>query len=143
MNATDADEIADLKRFVGDLNAGCGDSSSSSSNSSCCAIAVEGRRDANALKSIGVTCRILEFHRYGGLDDFADSVACHDRIILLFDRDRKGRYLAARAAAKLQRRTRVDLSCGKRLARITNGRIRFIEQLISYERLQGGYWTPP
>jgi len=64
---------------------------------------------------------------------FVDFVAKYDRVIILLDGDRKGKYLTAKLIEQLQRRTKIDLSFKKRLVSITKGKIRFIEQLVCYE----------
>ena len=115
-------EILELKKFVSELN---------SIEKSI--VIVEGKRDSNALKKLGYTGKVLEFHRFGGMVNFADSVAKYDRLIILFDRDKKGRALTGKTIQLLQRRTRVDLSFKRKLHMITKGKIMFIEQLVSYE----------
>lgn len=115
-------EIFELKKFVFELNAiekGV--------------IVVEGKRDSNALKKLGFTGKVLEFHRFAGMIDFADSVAKYERLIILFDRDKKGRTLTGKTIQLLQRRTKVDLSFKRKLRIITKGKIMFVEQLVSYE----------
>ena len=96
------------------------------------AVAVEGKRDAAALTGLGFDGALMQFHRYGGFAKFADAAVRHPRIILLFDYDRKGRYMTFRLARLLQRRTVVDLSYRRRLSRITRGRVRFVEELLRY-----------
>jgi len=114
-------EIQDLKNFVVSLNSKV-DST----------VIVEGKRDSEALKRIGVSGKILEFHRFRGLSKFVDSVSDSNLIILL-DGDRKGRYLTAKIIQQLERRTRIDLSFKRKLVSITKGKIRFIEDLSYYE----------
>jgi 5S rRNA maturation endonuclease (ribonuclease M5) len=114
-------EIQDLKNFVVSLNSKV-DS----------AVIVEGKRDSEALKRIGVSGKILEFHRFRGLSKFVDSVSDSNLIILL-DGDRKGRYLTSKIVQQLERRTRIDLSFKRKLVSITKGKIRFIEDLSYYE----------
>ncbi|NNL58105.1 MAG: topoisomerase [Nitrosopumilus sp.] len=96
-------------------------------------VVVEGKRDSKALRSLGYTGQILEFHRFGGMVNFTDSAAKYENIIILFDRDRKGRYLTGRTLSLLQRRTRVDLTFKRKLRLITKGKIMFVEQLVCYE----------
>ena len=115
-------EILELKKFVFELNV--------VENG---VVIVEGKRDSNALRRLGYTGKVLEFHRFAGMVDFADSVAKYDRLIILFDRDKKGRTLTDKTIQLLQRRTKVDLSFKRKLRIITKGKIMFIEQLVSYE----------
>lgn len=120
------DEIFKLQNFISDLN---------SEHESI--VIVEGKRDSAALKKLGFTEQILEFHRFGGITKFADSVSHHKNLIILFDSDRKGKYLTRRVIEQLEHRTRIDLSYKKKLIEITNGRIRAIEELIRYEPFVG------
>ena len=96
-------------------------------------VVVEGKRDTYALKMLGFSGQIIEFHKFGGIINFADSVAKYDKLIILFDRDRKGRYLTEKTIQLLQRRTKIDLSFKRKLTVITRGKIRFVEQLVCYE----------
>ena len=114
-------EISELEKFVFQLNSGDG------------VVVVEGKRDFNALRNLGYQGKILEFHKFGGINNFADSAAKYKKIILLFDRDKKGRYLTGKTIQLLQRRTKVDLSYKKKLRQITRGKIMFMEQLVCYE----------
>ncbi len=115
-------EITELKDFIFQLN--------SMKDS---IVVVEGKRDSIALKKLGYAGKVLEFHRFGGMIDFTDSVAKYKRLIILFDRDKKGRKLTGKTIQLLQRRTKIDLSFKKRLREITKGKIMFIEQLVCYE----------
>ncbi len=115
-------EISEIKNFVVQLNS-VKDS----------VIVVEGKRDSNALRKLGYRGKILEFYRFGGMINFTDSVARYQRIIVLFDGDKKGRYLTGKTIQLLQRRTKVDLSFKRKLRQITKGKIMFIEQLVCYE----------
>lgn len=125
MQASDIpfEEIADLRNFVVSLNAEI-DS----------VVVVEGKRDSAALKMLGYEQKVLEFHSFGGLTKFADSVSHHRCLIILFDSDRKGRYLTRRVIEQLERRTRIDLSYKKKLNEITKGRVRTIEEVSRYAR---------
>jgi len=115
-------EIIELKNFIFELN--------SMKDS---VVVVEGKRDSIALKKLGYSGKVLEFHKFGGMIDFADSVSKYKRLIILFDRDKKGRMLTGKTIQLLQRRTKIDLSFKKRLREITKGKIMFIEQLVCYE----------
>lgn len=116
-------EICEIKEFINSLN--------SEKEST---VIVEGKHDSEALKKLGFTEKVLEFHRFGGLTKFADSVSDHKNLIILFDSDRKGKYLTRRVIEQLERRTRIDLSYKKKLVQITSGKIRTIEELSKYEQ---------
>ena len=126
-------EIYGIRKFIDSLN---------SEKES--AVIVEGKRDSAALKKLGFTEKVLEFHRFGGLTKFADSVSDQKSLIILFDSDRKGRYLTRRVIEQLEHRTRIDLSYKKKLAQITRGKIRAIEELDMYEQFlySFAYWSP-
>ena len=115
-------EITELKNFISELN--------SMKDS---VVVVEGKRDSVALKKLGYSGKVLEFHRFGGMVNFTDSVSKYKRLIILFDRDKKGRRLTGKTIQLLQRRTKVDLSFKRKLRIITKGKIMFIEQLVCYE----------
>ena len=115
-------EISEIKKFVIHLN--------SQKDS---VVIVEGKRDSNALRKLGFSGKILEFHSFRGLVKFSDSVAKYKNVILLLDGDRKGRYLTKRIIDLLAHRVKIDLSFKKKLVSITKGKIRFIEQLVCYE----------
>ena len=115
-------EISEVKDFVSQLN---------SMKES--VVIVEGKRDSAALKRIGFSGKVLEFHKFGGMINFVDTVARHENLIILFDGDKKGRYLTGKTIQLLQRRTKIDLRFKRKLTSITKGKIRFIEQLVCYE----------
>lgn len=71
-------EIRDLKNFIVLLNSKL-DS----------AVIVEGKRDSEALKKIGFSGRVLEFHKFRGLRKFVDLVSEYNSLIILLDGDRK------------------------------------------------------
>jgi 5S rRNA maturation endonuclease (ribonuclease M5) len=121
----DDQTIARLRCFVNMLN-------EESENGS--VVVVEGKRDAEALSKIGFTGNPAVFHHFKGIADFVDS---HDRqgkkIILLLDADRTGKYLTRRLVCQLQsRRNNVTLFYKRTLAKITNGRVRHVEELSLY-----------
>ena len=115
-------EVIEIKNFVAHLN---------SMKESI--VVVEGKRDSAALKKIGFSGKVVEFHKFGGMIDFTDSVARHENLIILFDGDKKGKHFTRKTIHLLQRRTNVDLTFKRKLTSITKGKIRFIEQLVCYE----------
>ena len=115
-------EIIELKKFISQLN---------SMNNS--VVIVEGKRDSKALVKLGFSGNVLEFYKFKGMIDFTDSVSKYERLIILIDRDKKGRTLTGKTIQLLQRRTKIDLSFKRELQKITKGKIMFIEQLVCYE----------
>ena len=95
-------------------------------------IVVEGKRDEDALKKLGYTEKICQFHSFKGLIKFADSMPKYKNLVLLLDSDRKGRYLTKRIISQLQHRMTVDLSYRKELTIITKGKVKNVEDLLKY-----------
>lgn len=123
--------IEKLRSFVGQLNDECEKGS---------VVVVEGRRDAEALSSIGFTGNPAVFHNFKGVADFVDAHDHKDRkIILLLDMDRTGKYLTGRLVSQLQtRRNNVTLFYKHLLARITNGKVRHVEDLTIFAPQMSG-----
>ena len=115
-------EILELREFIFQLN--------TIENG---AVIVKGKQDSNALRKIGYTGKILEFHKFTGMINFADEVAKFERPVILFDKDKKGMILTRKTIQLLQRRTKIDLTFKRKLRIITKEKIMFIEQLVSYE----------
>ena len=115
-------EIIELKKFILQLN-----------EMKDAVVIVEGKRDSQALMRLGFSGKVLEFYKFKGIVDFADSVSKYERLIILFDRDKKGRTLTEKTIQLLQRRTKIDLPFKRKLQAITKGKIKFIEQLVCYE----------
>ena len=99
-------------------------------------VVVEGKRDASALKKLGYRGKLCEFHSFKGLTKFTDSIASYKNLIILFDGDRKGKYLTSKIISRLEHRTRIDLSFKRKLVSITKGKIRHIEDLSTYTGLE-------
>jgi len=97
-------------------------------------VVVEGKRDSAALKKLGYSGRICEFHSFKGLTRFADWMTSFKNLIVLFDGDRKGKYLKRKIISLLEHRTRIDLSFKRKLVSITQGKIRHIEDLSIYAK---------
>ena len=123
--------IAQLRVFVDKLNTELEKGS---------IILVEGKRDVEALTSIGCTGQVTPLSRFKGINNFVDSQRDIDKkIILLLDMDRTGKYLTSKILKQLQSRGgNVSLFYKRSLARISNGKIRHIEDLVSYAPLLSG-----
>lgn len=119
-------EIGQIKAFISMLNY-------ESSNGA--VILVEGKRDSNALKALGFSGRIMVLNDHRGLGRLIYDLEKASKVILLLDMDSKGRYLTQRIVYMMANRRCVDLFYKKRLMEITRGRIRRIEELISYRHL--------
>jgi len=95
-------------------------------------VVVEGKRDENALKRLGFSGKVCQFHSFKGLTKFVDSMPRYRHLIVLLDSDRKGRYLTRRMISQLEHRMTIDLSFKRKLAAITKGKVRNVENLSSY-----------
>jgi 5S rRNA maturation endonuclease (ribonuclease M5) len=130
-NVNDDETVERLRNFIGMLN----EESEKGS-----VIVVEGKRDAEALSKVGFTGSPAVFHHFKGVAHFLDSNDSADKkMILLLDMDRTGKHLTSRLVSQLQsRRRNVSLSYKRALARITNGKVRHVEDLVIYApRLSG------
>jgi len=114
-------EILQIQNFVKTLN--------SKKNS---IVVVEGKRDEEALKQLGFTGKICQFHSFKGLTKFVDNMTRYENLILLLDSDRKGRYLTKRIISQLEHRMNIDLLFRRKLTAITKGKARHIENLSLY-----------
>ena len=99
------------------------------------ACSMKNRRRVLSLSSrVGFTGNLAVFHHFKGIADFVDSYdSIGKKIILLLDMDRTGKYLTSRLVSQLQlSRHSVNLSYKRALARITNGKVRHVEDLVIY-----------
>ena len=117
----DKSEIIEVRNFVRLLNL--------KKNS---IVVVEGKKDENALKRLGFSGRVCQFHSFKGLAKFIDSMPRYRNLIILLDSDRKGRYLTRRIISQLQHRMTIDLTFKRKLIAITKGKVRNVEDLSSY-----------
>ena len=69
-----------------------------------CPIIVEGRRDMEALRSMGVEGEMLQVSNGVPFCEFCDAVAKHPDVILMTDMDREGWKLARRLRSSLSQR---------------------------------------
>jgi 5S rRNA maturation endonuclease (ribonuclease M5) len=124
-----------IREFIGTLN-------HESENGSI--IVVEGKRDSEALTKLGFVGKVTVFNRFKGILNFVDSHQMTDRkIILLLDMDRTGKYLTSRLVSLLQPRgNNVNLAYKKKLCEITNGKVRHVEDIGSYQDLLGSKFCP-
>ena len=119
----DESEISEIQRFIKSLN-----------SKKCSIVVVEGKRDEEALRKLGFSGMICQFHSFKGLVKFVDSMPKYQNLIVLLDYDRKGAYLTKKIISQLEHRMAVDLSFRRKLVTITKGKTRHIEDLL-YSRI--------
>ena len=97
-------------------------------------IVVEGKRDVEALNRIGFKGNLTILNHFKGITDFVDNhCQIRKKIILLLDMDRTGKHLTSKLVSQLQHKgNNVNLFYKKALAKITNGKIRQVEELAPY-----------
>jgi 5S rRNA maturation endonuclease (ribonuclease M5) len=97
-------------------------------------IVVEGKRDVEALNRIGFNGNLTILNHFKGITDFVDNhCQIRKKIILLLDMDRTGKHLTSKLVSQLQHKGyNVNLFYKKALAKITNGKIRQVEELAAY-----------
>jgi 5S rRNA maturation endonuclease (ribonuclease M5) len=97
-------------------------------------VIVEGKKDEIALRQVGFKGEVLVYNNFKGIINFADYVTRKGRkVILLLDRDRRGRTLTSKILKKLDILCHHDsLYYKKKFVRITHGKIMCIENLSNY-----------
>lgn len=94
-------------------------------------VVVEGRRDVEALRSLGVECDVRALNEGEPLVNFTDSiVGRHPKVVLLTDWDRKGGHLARLLLDLFGARIPVDAEPRRLLARWCA--VKAVEELPSY-----------
>jgi 5S rRNA maturation endonuclease (ribonuclease M5) len=97
-------------------------------------VIVEGKKDGIALRKVGFKGEILVYNNFKGIINFVDYVSRKGRkVILLLDRDRRGRTLTSKILKKLELLCPHDgLYYKKRFVKITHGKIMCIENLSNF-----------
>ena len=105
-------------------------------------VVVEGKRDLEALRSIGFNGEVVVYHNFRGIGEFVHYLSIRNmKIILLLDMDRKGKVLTSKILKHLNSSFQHDyLQTKRRLAQITKGRIKHIEELKSFSKDPGINW---
>jgi 5S rRNA maturation endonuclease (ribonuclease M5) len=117
------EKIRELKEFVDQIN------NESTKNS---LILVEGKRDLEALSYLGCSGNIQAYHNYKSIVDLADNFRVkYKKLILLLDLDDTGRIMTRKISHLLNQRY-IDNYYRKKIIRITQGKIRTIEELRSF-----------
>jgi 5S rRNA maturation endonuclease (ribonuclease M5) len=120
------DEIAlNIREFVESLNHEC---------KAGAIVTVEGKKDEIALRILGLQGEILVYNNFKGITNFVDYVSRNGRkVILLLDRDKKGRTLTSKIFKKLNLLCPHDsLYYKKWFVKMTHGKIMCVENLSNY-----------
>ncbi len=126
MARIDQDEVQELQKFVNMLN-------EESNNGA--VIVVEGKRDVNALASVGFKGNVVTLNNFRGINRLVDNLERAGKVILMFDMDHKGRYLTHKILSLLQYKGKnVDVFYKKTLSEITKGKVRHIEEIVIYAK---------
>ena len=117
------EKIRELKEFVDQIN------NESTKDS---LILVEGKRDLEALSYLGCSGNIQAYHNYKSSVDLADNFRVkYKKLILLLDLDDTGRIMTRKISHLLNQRY-IDNYYRNKIIRITQGKIRTIEELRSF-----------
>ena len=117
------EKIRELREFVNQIN------NESASDS---LILVEGKRDLEALSYLGCSGNIQAYHNYKNIVDLADNFRVkYKKLILLLDLDDTGRMMSRKISYLLNQRY-IDNYYRNKIIRITQGKIRTIEELRSF-----------
>ncbi|MDG6220459.1 MAG: topoisomerase [Candidatus Thermoplasmatota archaeon] len=127
MNTRDLEEqLEDLERWLEDIKKEPGP------------IVVEGSKDIEALRNLGIGGEILKINQGDSMVVFCERLAGRERVIVLTDWDRKGGHLARILSEGLQANgVKYDMEYRARLSRIVKRDIKDVEGVYShYHRLK-------
>ena len=126
MARIDQDEVQKVQKFVNMLN-------QESENGAI--VVVEGKRDVDALVSIGFNGNVVTLNNFKGVNGLVDDLEKVRKVILMLDMDRKGKYLTHKILTLLHYKGKnVDMFYKKMLAEITKGKVRHIEEIVIYKK---------
>lgn len=117
------EKIRELREFVNQIN------NESTKDS---LILVEGKRDLEALSYLGCSGNIQVYNSYKNIVDLADNFRVkYKKLILLLDLDDTGKIMTRKISHLLNQRY-IDNYYRKKIIKITQGKIRTIEELKSF-----------
>ena len=124
MNKTQRlEKIRELREFVNQIN------NESTKDS---LILVEGKRDLEALSYLGCSGNIQAYYKYKSIVDLADNFRVkYKKLILLLDLDDTGKIMTRKISHLLNQRY-IDNYYRNKIIKITQGKIRTIEELRSF-----------
>jgi len=127
----DQDEVQKLQKFVHMLN---------QESDKGAVVVVEGKRDVNALASVGFKGNVVVLNNFRGVNMLVENLERTSKVILMLDMDRKGKYLTRKILTLLQYKGKnVDMFYKKTLAAITRGKVRHTEDLTIYNKYISGF----
>ena len=131
MPRIDQEEVQKLQKLVNMLN-------EESDNGA--VVVVEGKRDVNALASVGFKGNVVTLNNFRGINRLVESLERTSKVILMLDMDRKGKHLTHKILTLLQYKgNNVDMFYKKTLASITKGKVRHTEDLTIYNKYISGF----
>ncbi len=117
------EKIRELREFVNQIN------NESTKDS---VILVEGKRDLEALSYLGCSGNIQIYHNYKSIVDLADNFRVnYKKLILLLDLDDTGKIMTRKISHLINQRY-IDNYYRNKIIKITQGKIRTIEELRSF-----------
>ena len=117
------EKVRELREFVNQIN------NESTKDS---LILVEGKRDLEALSYLGCSGNIQIYHNYKSIVDLADNFRVkYKKLILLLDLDDTGKIMTRKISHLLNQRY-IDNYYRNKIIKITQGKIRTIEELRSF-----------
>ena len=117
------EKIRELREFVNQIN------NESTKDS---LILVEGKRDLEALSYLGCSGNMQTYYNYKSIVDLADNFRVkYKKLILLLDLDDTGKIMTRKISHLLNQRY-IDNYYRNKIIKITQGKIRTIEELRSF-----------
>ncbi len=117
------EKVRELREFVNQIN------NESTKDS---LILVEGKRDLEALSYLGCSGNIQIYHNYRSIVHLADNFRVkYKKLILLLDLDDTGKIMTRKISHLLNQRY-IDNYYRNKIIKITQGKIRTIEELRSF-----------
>jgi len=95
-------------------------------------ILVEGKKDTNALVSLGFIGKTIEYCNNNNLSKIELKTQIYDKIIILFDYDAEGRKLTRKVLLRLNKTSIIELKYRRNLSFMSNNSIKRIEELSNF-----------
>ena len=96
---------------------------------------MEGKKDVQALISLGFIGNIIEYCNNNNLSKFSRQSSIYYKLILLFDYDHEGRRLTSKMIQTFERISIIDTRYRRILSRASRGYVKNIEELSKFLQL--------